>query len=757
MIKTSKIFSLAASLGLILMGVSCSRNTQSNLENSERGQWVNSTLAKMTVEEKIGQMTQLNIDMIMMGEWFNLERPYTLDSAALKQVILDYHVGSMLNSVGEALDLPTWHGIQFAIQDMAVNQSRLGIPVVYGIDAIHGVNYTSGNSLTPQPLAQAATFNRSLVEAMAEGTAYEVRASGIPWNFSPVLDVMRQPLWSRVFETYGESPYVVSEMGAAVIRGYEGDSVSDPYRVAACMKHFIGYSKPTTGRDRTPTQIGPIEMREIFLPPFRRAIEEGAHTVMINSGEINGIPVHANPVILTQLLRDELGFEGLAVTDWEDIIKLHQFHKTAPTLKDAVKQAIDAGIDMSMVPLGFEFNQLLLELVQEGSISESRLDVSVRRILNLKWDLGLMRDPFFWMNHDYSDFGSDRFASLHQQAAEESMTLLKNEAVLPLRADQRILVTGPGSHHIKALMGAWSRSWLGRDSIEETAGTLTIYEALQQTFDHVSWMDGCGYYSNYNALPNGARLSNKYDAIIMCIADEPGTEKPGDINSLNLPQNQIDWIRALEQSGLPLILVLVENRPMIIEKVEPLADAIIHAYQPGSQGAPALADLLLGKVDFSGKLPFTYPRHANALVLYDHKSTEKLDVDFSLNAFNPQYELGSGMSYAEFSYDGITLSDSVFNAGDTLVASVEITNRGDHSCKHAVIAFGVDHYASVTPSAREVIGFEKETWEAGETKTVVFKFTAEDFSLINAELQRVIEPGAFSIELGNLSATFDIQ
>lgn len=270
-------------------------------------------------------------------------------------------------------------------------------------------------------------------------------------------------------------------------------------------------------------------------------------------------------------------------------------------------------------------------------------------------------------------------------------------------------------------------------------------------------MDGCGYHSNNASLPNGASLSNKYDAIIMCIADEPGTEKPGDINNLDLPQNQIDWIRALEQSGIPLVLVLVENRPMIIEQVEPLADAIIHAYQPGSQGATALANLLLGNVDFSGKLPFTYPRYANALVLYDHKSTEKLDVDFSMNAFNPQYELGSGMSYAEFSYDGIALSDSVFSAGDTLVATIEITNRGDHSCKHAVIAFGVDHYATVTPSAREVIGFEKETWESGETKAIEFKFTAEDFSLINAELQRVIEPGAFSIEIGGLSATFQIQ
>lgn len=743
-----------AAIGSLAFFISCS-NPKSEVE-SEREEWVSSLLAQMTLEEKVGQMTQLNIDMIMKGEIFNLERPYTIDTAALKQVILEYHVGSMLNTVGEALDIELWHAVQKALQETAVNESRLGIPVVYGIDAIHGVNYTKGNSLTPQPLAQAATFNRELVEELAKGTAYEVRASGMPWNFSPVLDVMRQPLWSRVFETYGESPFVVSEMGEAVIRGYEGDSINDPYRVASCMKHFVGYSKPTTGRDRTPTQIGPIEMREIFLPPFQRAIEAGAHTVMINSGEINGIPVHANPVILTQLLRDELGFKGLAVTDWEDIIKLHQFHKTAPTLKEAVRQAIDAGIDMSMVPHGFEFNELLVELVHEGTITEARLDVSVRRILELKWDLGLVKDPFFWENNDYTEFGGTAFAAAHLQAAKESMTLLKNDGVLPLSTNSKLLVTGPGSNNLKALMGAWSRTWLGRDTLSETPGTQTILEGLGDAFNSVTWLDGCGYNENTSALPNPNSLSGKYDAIIMCIADEPGTEKPGDINSLDLPENQLKWIQKLAEARTPIILVLVENRPMIISEIEPLTQAVVHAYQPGSQGAPALASLLSGSSDFSGKLPFTYPQHSNALVLHDHKTTEKLDVDFSLNAFRPQYELGSGLSYANFSYESLTLSDSTFAPGDTLEVKVQISNNSDHTCSHAVLAFGVDHYASITPAAREVIEFTKDVWDAGETKTITLHLTDRAFSLVNADLQWVIEEGAFTIEVGPLAKTIQL-
>ncbi|MBK7442171.1 MAG: glycoside hydrolase family 3 C-terminal domain-containing protein [Bacteroidetes bacterium] len=706
---------------------------------------IDALIAKMTIEEKVGQMTQLNLDVVCEGDIYKLVEPHHLDAAKLNRALIEYHVGSILNCGGHAYDLTQWHTIINGIQTVATTQTRLKIPIVYGIDAIHGANYTLGATLFPQPLAQAASWDPKLVKRGAEITAYEVRASGIPWNFSPVLDLGRDPRWSRLFETYGEDVLLAKTMGLATINGYQGNNIGDAYHVAACMKHFLGYSMPRTGKDRTPVYIDDIQLREYFLPTFQAAINAGASTVMINSGELNGIPVHADKKILTDLLRNELGFKGVAVTDWEDIMKLNNIHMVAPTLKDAVYMAIDAGIDMCMVPNDYNFTILLTELVKEGKIPESRLDISVKRILELKKQLGLFEQPFTPATTDYKKFGSDEFAQAARNMAQESITLLKNNnALLPLKQETKILVTGPAANSMTYLNGAWTRTWQGTDTTWNDQSKYTIREALNQS--NTVFIA----YDEADRLLNAAKTS---DVIIVCLGEKPSTEKVGDIDELSMPENQQQLIGLLKSAGKPIVLVLVENRPLLVNDIEPLCDAIIMAYEPGDYGGLALADIIYGKINPSGKLPFTYPRYENSLLWYDHKHTETLDQSFGRNAFNPQWEFGFGMSYTNFEYSNLVISNDTL-ANGKLQISVTVTNTGKVAGKEVVQLYIADRYASITPSVKRLRGFEKINLQSGETHIVTFTISAEDIAFVGRDSKWIAEAGWFDIFIGDEKNAF---
>lgn len=779
--KTIFLLVLAFGLGgcFLLGGTSGGGTVNKDAEHAD----VEALLQQMTIEEKVGQMTQINLDVVCVGEIYNLSEPHRIDSTKLNTALKQWHVGSFLNCGGHAYPLEQWHTLIGEIQRVAMTETRLKIPVIYGIDAIHGANYVMGSTLFPQQLAQAATFNTELVRQGAAITAYETRAAGIPWNFSPVLDAARHPAWSRFFETYGEDPYTVSQMGKACVAGYQGGQImrsedqeivrsldptitrsneptisrsNDQYHVAACMKHFLGYGGARTGKDRTPAYISDIQLREIYLPSFKAAVEQGAMTVMINSGEINGIPVHANKKILTDLLRGELKFEGIAVTDWEDIIKLHMNHRVAPNLKEATFMAIDAGIDMAMVPNDFEFSRLLIELVKEGRISEQRLDQSVRRILRIKKQLNLLNHNGIYPLSDYPNFGS----ALHQTTAEltaaESITLLENNGVLPLNTDTKVLVTGPGANSLVIQNGAWTRTWQGTEAKYNDETKLTIAEAILQLSANAQYVEGCGIQEKGKSDEALAAADNA-DVVVICLAEWPSTEKVGDIDDLSMPRAQIDFVKDMKKKGKKIVLVLVENRPLLVNEIVGDCDAIVMAYQPGDYGGLALADILYGVVNPSGKLPFTYPRFNQSLLMYDHKYTETVDQKFGNNAFQPQWPFGHGLSYSNIIYEKIECTADTLKSYDAMKVKVTLKNPSTRDAKESVILYVHDHYATVTPAVRRVIDFDKVTVTAGERRVVEFTVDRKDLEFVNADLKWVTEDGQFDVMAGALKSTFYYQ
>ena len=713
-------------------------------------------IADMTIEEKVGQMTQLNLDVISVGEIYNLKEPHELDKEKLQYALVDRHVGSILNVGGHAYSLTHWQEIISQIQDVATTKTRQHIPIIYGIDAIHGANYIMEGTLFPQPLAQAATWNPQQVKRCAEITAYETRASGVPWNFSPVLDLGRQPLWSRMFETYGEDVTLAKAMGNACIEGYQGEDASDPERVSACMKHFLGYSWSFSGKDRTPAYMHERQLREYFLPTFEAAIAQGALSVMINSGELNGIPVHADHDILTKLLREELGFDGVAVTDWEDIMKLRDNHKVAATLKDAVKMSVMAGIDMSMTPNDYSFTDLLIELVKEGEVPESRLDESVYRILLMKQRLGLFEDPYYFDTYDYSLVGSKEHDEVNYATACQAITLLKNEnGALPLDPEmpKKVLVTGPGANSLSLLNGAWSRTWQGTETKYDDESKYTVLEALQDRMqDKVVYIESCGLdVLDQDGLASIRSRANEFSHIIVCLGELPATEIPGNINDLTLEHAQLELVKELSALGTPMTAVLLVNRPRIISSIEPLLDAIVMAYNPGDEGGLALADVLTGKVNPSGRLPITYPREVNNLINYDHKYTEQFNPDFSKNAYNPQYVFGHGLNYSSVVYENLELSSDELNLGEELTVSVTLVNSSsvyDHD--EVVMLFVNDRVASITPSVRKLRAFQRVSIPKGESKEVSITISAEDLKFVGKDLTWIAEEGWFDVEVGSL-------
>lgn len=740
-------------LGIWLLLYSCQTSTSVS-SNSDSD--IESLISNMSIEEKVGQMTQINIDVISKGELYNLEVPHQLDSTKLDSAINHYYVGSILNVGGHTYTRAHWQEIITAIQTKAISQGNK-IPIIYGIDAIHGVNYTVDATLFPQQIGQAATWNPELVQQAASVTAYECRASGIPWNFSPVLDIGRQPLWSRFFETYGEDVFLAKKMTQACIRGYQGTDPSNPEKVASCMKHFLGYSTPLSGKDRTPAWIPERQLREYYLPTFEKAIQENALTVMINSGEINGLPVHANPLILKNLLRDELGFKGIAVTDWEDIIKLYTNHKVARDMREAVKISILAGIDMSMTPNDYSFNRALIDLVKSGEIPESRLDESCRRILWVKKQLGLLETPIPNFQY-YEKFGSKEHQEIALNTALESITLLKNEEnILPLKENTSILVCGPAANSLTIQNGAWTHTWQGLDSSYNTKGAKTFFQAIkEQSKGKVLYSEGAtlNETSNMKETIAKAKLS---EVIVLCVGESPGTEIPGNIEDLNLPNAQIELVKELSKINKPIILVMSLNRPRILQSVEVHSNAVLHTYLSGDFGGEALAQILFGKTNPSGKLPFTYPRHTGSLLTYDHKYTEVFDKDFGKTGFNPQWEFGFGLSYSNFSYANLVLSNSTFNQDDTLSFSVDITNNSEINGKEVIQVYVIDTVASITPSVKRLRGFNKKLIKANTTETIYFSIPISELAFVNNKNNWMVEPGCFILNVGNLQKSIIVE
>ncbi len=698
--------------------------------------YVHKLMSDMTLADKVGEMTQLSIDVLSVGDPYNLKEPHTLDTAKLRKVLVDLKVGSILNCGGHAYTREEWKHIITTIQDYATKQKESGIPVLYGIDAIHGTNYTMESTLFPQQLGQASTWNLDLAKECGKVTAYETKASGIPWTFSPVLDIGRDARWPRLWETYGEDPMLASKFGEAYINGLQGDDISDHISIASCMKHFLGYSVTLRGKDRSQAWIPERQLREYFLPTFRTAVETGAKTVMINSGEMNGIPVHVDHKILQELLRDELGFEGLAVTDWEDIGYLVGRHRIAADFKDAISQAINAGIDMAMVPMDTQFPILLKELVEEGKVPMTRIDESVARILNLKEELGLFDDAIGDLA-GYTEFASEAHTSMALAAAEESIILAKNEDnVLPLSKDKRILVVGPNANSLNALNGGWTGTWQGLDEKYNTKGKNTILEALQARYgNQVSTADA----------DNAVQAARNADVIIACIGEMPYTEKPGDIDDLDLDPEQIALVQSLKETGKPIVLVLIEGRPRIVREIEPLASAILVGFLPGNEGGEALTNILFGDTNPSGKFPITYPKYSNDLLCYDHKGTDLVHRDFSMNGFNPQWEFGYGMSYTDFEYSSFSATK---NLDGGLAVTVTVTNTGDKAGKEVVQVFVSDLVASITPGVKRLRAFEKIELAAGASKTINFNISKEDLSFVGRDNKIVFEPGEFGVKVG---------
>ncbi len=715
---------------------------------------VNDLLSKMTLEEKVGQMTQVTIQAVS-SERGTVNTPHRLDLEKLEEAIVNHHIGSIINVYDVAHTIDYWHEVITQIQDLATKKTRLGIPVLYGIDAIHGANYTVGSTLFPQSIGMAATRNPDLVKKEGEITAYEVRASGIPWNFNPVLGVGRNPLWPRLWETYGEDTYLVTTMGAAYIDGLEGDenNIGASDKVAACIKHYMGYSFPLSGKDRTPAWIPERMLRDIFLPPFKGAVENGALTVMANSSEINGIPTHSDYFVLTEILRNEIGFQGFVVSDWEDINRLYSRDKVASSRKDAVRMAVMAGVDMSMVPYDFSFYKDLLELAKEEEVPMFRIDEAVQRILRVKFKLGLFDNPYPEKRMKQK-VGSPEFSQVSLQAARESITLLKNDNdFLPLGKNSKVLVTGPNANLHTVLNGGWTYTWQGNEESLYPKDKKTILEAIQAKIgqENVEYVDGSSFDKITN-IDKAVELARTCDVAIICIGEQPYCETPGNIHELTLPDAQLELVSAIQKANTPVVLVLVEGRPRIITRIVDSAKSILMAYLPGPEGGLAIADVLFGDYNPCGKLPITYPRHTNDLVCYDHKPIEVDDP----NKLNPLYSFGHGLSYTSFEYSNLRMEKEAFYSKEPIHIGVTIKNTGNREGNEIVQVFVTDLVRSVSPPVKQLKRFKGVLLQPNESKTLNFTFYEDDFAFHGRDSKRIVEKGTFKVYVGDLSTTFEL-
>lgn len=737
--------------------------------NPETEQKVSDLISEMSIEEKVGQTCQITLDAILVRDANGaVVRPIKMDTGKLKEALIDYKIGSILNVESHTLSMEQW---ELVINDVLApyRSGETKAPIIYGVDAIHGVNYTIGATLFPQEIGLAATWNTGLACDFGNATAYETRASGIPWNFSPVLDIARQPLWSRYFETLGEDPHLAAELGKAIVCGYQGGEQTDSYHTAACLKHFVGYSAPFSGRDRTPAWIPEKYMQELFLYPFEAAIRSGAMTVMVNSGDVNGQPGHTNYHLLTEVLKDDWGFNGFAVSDWEDFIMLETVHRVAKSPKEAIIQAFNAGVDMSMVPYNPQYKtycKLMVEAVNEGSISMERLDDAVRRILRVKMAVGLFEKNENQANN-YKEFGSDKYKKLALNAALESITLLKNESgILPLKGSEKVLISGPTANDLTYLNGAWTHTWQGLETKYNTQGCKTIYQAMQDEFgkENCLYTAGAELYMEDGfeqcKLKDKADFKSKAaqsDVILLCLGELPSTEKPGDIRSLNMPKAQMDLAKMAYETGKPVIIVLVEARPRIIHNIVDEASAIFQAYLPGDYGGVALTKLLCGKENPSGKLPYSYPKFDGVIEFYDHPRSVDRAKSNDFKAYNPEWDFGHGLSYTSFSYSNLSISQSSFQPKDSIVIKVTVTNSGSRSGKEVVQLYVSDKVASLVPAGKRLKGFEKIELDPLESKEVTFKLTIKDLSFATNSGEWIYESGDFEVNIGGLKSTFELK
>lgn len=732
-------------------------------EDAKIEQQVEELLSKMDLDAKIGQMTELAIDVL--GETINGE--FQLDEAKLHKAIAEYKVGSFLNAPGPVAQSPEkWNEIIGRIQELSM--AEIGIPCIYGLDQNHGTTYTLGGTLFPQNINMGAAFNPDLTYEAARVTAYETRASNCPWTYSPTVDMARDPRWPRVWENYGEDCLVNAIMGSAAVRGFQGD---DPNhipadRIATSVKHYMGYSMPRTGKDRTPAYIFVSELREKCFAPFKACVEAGALTIMVNSGSINGKPVHADRELLTQWLKEDLGWDGMLITDWADINNLYTREHVAANKKEAIEMAINAGIDMAMEPYDLNYCTLLKELVQEKKIPMSRIDDAVRRVLRLKFRLGLFDHPNTLLK-DYPLFGSKEHALIALHAAEESEVLLKNkDNILPLPQGKKLLVTGPNANSMRCLNGGWSYSWQGHLTDRFADKYNTIYEAICNKFgaDHVRLEQGVTYKpegaymeENEPEIEKAVAAARNVDIIIACIGENSYCETPGNLSELTISANQSKLVKALAATGKPIILILNEGRPRIINELEPLADAVIDILLPGNYGGDALANILAGDVNPSAKMPYTYPRHEAALTTYDYRVSEEMDKMEGAYDYNAvvsvQWPFGYGLSYTTFEYSNFQTDKSSFTTGDGLHFSIDVTNTGKYAGKEVVMLFSSDLVASLTPENRRLRAFKKVELQPGETQTVTLSIKGSDLAFVNSDGQWVLEQGDFRMQCGNQVVT----
>lgn len=740
---TSSLF--ATTLGIILTGSSLGDATASSIEEK-----VNALLAKMTLEEKVGQMTQVTIDVVSQGA-DGRQEPHAIDTKKLEHAVLERHVGSILNVGEQAYSIDHWHEVITTIQDVATKKSRLKIPVLYGIDAIHGANYTHGATLFPQAISLAASWSTDLARKEGEITAYEMRASGIPWNFYPVLDVGRQPLWPRFWETFGEDVFLATALGRSYIEGHQGKNMADPVKGGTCLKHYVGYSFPMNGKDRTPALMSERTLREYFLPPFEEAVAAGAPTVMVNSSEVDGIPGHANYHLLTEVLKGEMKFKGFVVSDWEDIKRLYTRDRVASSEKEAVAMAVMAGIDMSMVPLDYSFYDLLLACVRDGSVPVARIDDAVRRILVVKYQLGIFDNPYPVKNLKQK-FASQEFTQANLGAARESIVLTKNDKnILPLSKSSKVLVTGPTAASLSAMNSGWTITWQGDRDDLYPSNKLTVVQAFQQKIGagNVTYVAGSTFDSATD-IDVAVEAAKKADVAIVCLGEKAYCETPGNINDLTLDKAQLDLATAIIRTGKPVVLVMLQGRPRVITSVADGAAAVLVAMLPGMEGGRAIADIIFGDFNPSAKLPFTYPRFPNDIVTYDYKPLETADV----NTYNPLWPFGYGLSYTTYAYSGLSLDKHSYSKDDKIRLSVNVKNTGKRAGKEIVQAYLCDMYGSVSRPDKQIKGFTKILLQPGEERRVSFMLDQRHLSFIGLENRRLVEAGRFKVMIDTLSTEF---
>ncbi len=714
---------------------------------------VRTLLAQMTLEEKVGQMTQIDFSVISVENGQDAENP--IDPAKLENAIFNHHVGSILNTPttpnNKAQPIQKWRHMTQTIRELAA-KTRLKIPVIYGIDAIHGATYTQNSVLFPQAISMAATFNTELSFKTGEITAREVKASGLDWNFSPVMDIGRQPLWPRLWETYGEDVHLSSALGSAFIQGHQGDDFAQADKAPTCLKHYVGYSYPLNGKDRSPAWIGERALREYFLPSFAAGVKAGAPTVMINSAEVDGIPGHANYQYLTTILRGEMGFKGFTVSDWEDIIRLYTRDKMAASPRQAVKIAVMAGVDMSMVPFDFSFYDLLLDLAKTGEVPMSRIDEAVSRILRVKYQSGLFdrTEPALAVE---GNFVTDEAVAVNRQAAREAIVLAKNDRqILPLSKQASILVTGPTANLLSVMNGGWTITWQGSKEELYPQDKLTLLKAIQQkTSGKVTYVGGKNFSDEIN-IEQAVNAARQHDVVVLALGEKPYTETEGNIESLNLDPLQLQLARAIFEIGKPVVLITFGGRPRIITEIADKAQAVVLGFLPGMEGGSAMADILFGDVNPSGKLPISYPRQTNDVVPYDHKPLEAYEG----NQYRPLYPFAHGLSYTSFATNGLRLSTDQIELGESIDVTVNVKNTGARTGKEAVLVYLHDAAASVTRPVKQLKAFKKVELAPGQEQSLQFTLTPQDMSLIGIDMQRVVEAGEFKVMVGHETAEFKV-